>query len=372
MPVQRDNSTVAASNASQGKSGASSIIKTIRLPDHEVEQLLAKLEAAPKPEGAKNRKSARFRLRMRNCVASFQVGGGATASHFAVTPFDISETGMGFLHGGFVYPGARCAIRLITLHGSWALVPAVVKNCRVLQGAVHAIGVAFDHKVNPGEYCAEAVAMRLLVVDDSKLVLKLIQTFLSTRNAQIDEAVNGREAIKLAVANAYDAVFMDVEMPEMGGIEAITELRKDGYVGTVVAMSAKSSPADVEACLAAGFDKFLTKPCGRDEFLGMLESLRTEPLTSTKINDASMAELITEFVKSLPDQCRILEKAVVAKDADGVARACRNLKGSGGAYGFDPISEAAAKVEQLAAGGDFAAMQKAASDLLRLCLSARV
>lgn len=68
---------------------------------------------------------------------------------FLVPTRDISATGLSFLHGGFVHVGTRCTVQLITMHGTWNEVPAVVVRCQYVEGGVHEVAVRFDREIDP-------------------------------------------------------------------------------------------------------------------------------------------------------------------------------------------------------------------------------
>ena len=86
-------------------------------------------------------------------------------------------------------------------------------------------------------------------------------------------ASNGNEAIESVERQTYDVVLMDVQMPEMDGLEAsrrITARWPDGQRPRIVAMTANAMAGDREACLAAGMDDYLTKPIRVDELVRAL------------------------------------------------------------------------------------------------------
>lgn len=102
--------------------------------------------------------------------------------------------------------------------------------------------------------------MNVLLAEDSEDNQVLIRYFLEQAGAHVEITDNGQKAYDLAMAGNYDLVMMDIQMPIMDGYEAITKLRKDGYKGPVVAITAHALKEDKEHCLALGFNNHITKP----------------------------------------------------------------------------------------------------------------
>jgi PAS domain S-box-containing protein len=109
----------------------------------------------------------------------------------------------------------------------------------------------------------ELKGIKVLLADDSPDNQTVISRFLTLAGASVDVADNGREAIKMIHLNHYNIVLMDLQMPIMDGYEAIAELRKAGYSGKVVALTAHTLSDEREKCLQSGFDDHIGKPVNR-------------------------------------------------------------------------------------------------------------
>lgn len=101
---------------------------------------------------------------------------------------------------------------------------------------------------------------RVLIVDDVADNRKLIGYHVSHLGFDIDQADTGQKGIDKALANFYDLILMDVQMPELDGFEAVRRLRNQNYSRPVIALTAYAMKGDKERCLKAGFDDYLVKP----------------------------------------------------------------------------------------------------------------
>lgn len=358
-------------SACEGIAGKSPI-RTIRADGATISALLAALEKAPLPHKAAGRSDIRYPVRLADSVLSMRVGGNPSHIQYAIIPFDISEKGIGILHGGYIHTGTECQVRLSNRHGGLGVHKGVVKHCALLSGVIHRIGVAFSQKINVVEYTVAAVPMRILVADDNPLIHHLVSSYLNKQNATAEFAESGQEAIESALKRSYDVIFMDLEMPEIDGFVAVRRLREDGYPGTIVALTAITEPDVIQRCMESGFDEYVSKPCNKGQFLEVITKFRREPLVSSMINDAEMQPLIEEFVESLPKMVRTITRQLKKPDMAALERECRRLKGVAASFGFDPISEFAHRVEEsIKSNAEFAAINQAVVALTHLCASAR-
>jgi CheY-like chemotaxis protein len=120
---------------------------------------------------------------------------------------------------------------------------------------------------------AETSSKRVLVVEDVKVNQQLVLTILGKAGYRTDIAGNGLEAIDAVRNLPYDAVLMDVQMPDMDGLEATRRIRRlGGEVAEVpiIAMTANAMLGDREVCLQAGMNDYITKPINRADLLHKL------------------------------------------------------------------------------------------------------
>ncbi len=145
---------------------------------------------------------------------------------------------------------------------------------RVLVPIANALGAAGA----PAQSAAQRLRARVLVVDDGPDNLRLIAHLLGRAGAQVETATNGQDALARVEAaerseRAFDVVLMDMQMPEMDGYAATTELRRRGFARPILALTANAVPGTRETCLAAGCDDFATKPVDREELIERIRRL---------------------------------------------------------------------------------------------------
>ncbi|MBW1781857.1 MAG: response regulator [Deltaproteobacteria bacterium] len=114
----------------------------------------------------------------------------------------------------------------------------------------------------------------ILLVEDNPVNQKLAKLMLTKAGYQVGVANNGKEAVEKYTASPkdFDLIFMDIQMPEMDGLEATRVIRRKGFDGVpIVAMTAHAMKGDREICLEAGMDDYITKPIKREMVLGVIE-----------------------------------------------------------------------------------------------------
>jgi CheY-like chemotaxis protein len=117
-------------------------------------------------------------------------------------------------------------------------------------------------------------ALKVLVAEDNPLNQTTLKRLVAKLGHQVEVVSNGREAVAAVAKGGFDAVLMDVLMPEMDGIEAAEAICRRWPQGTrprLIALTALAAPGDQERCMRAGFDDYMSKPVRLDE---LSESLR--------------------------------------------------------------------------------------------------
>ena len=111
---------------------------------------------------------------------------------------------------------------------------------------------------------------QVLIVEDNQRSMKLFRDVLTATGYRTLEATTGTQAVELAIEYAPDLVLMDIQLPDVDGVEALGRLRADERTAPVpvLALTAQAMHGDREHFLAAGFDGYLSKPVDVVELLG--------------------------------------------------------------------------------------------------------
>lgn len=293
---------------------------------------------------------------------------------FDVAPRNLSRLGAGCLVGQFVYPRTAGVIKLRTLHGATFDVPAQVMHCRYLtgSGALYEAGLRFDHPIDITLYTREAQLIRVLLVDRSSTVRRLMARFVQNLNVELhiqDRAVALHATVK---QHDFDLVLLDLEDQDDNAFAVIRALRRAGYYGALVGLAVQTGPLLRQRCTAAGCTGYLRKPITPEALGELIESLRAEPVVSRFAGDPAFAPMIDEFVARLPQKARALSVAFESDRLGEVHRLARELRADAGSYGFDAITDEAEHVQSLVAidvGSE--RLRPAVYDLIHLCRAAR-
>jgi two-component system, sensor histidine kinase and response regulator len=229
--------------------------------------------------------------------------------------------------------------------------------------------------------------LKILLAEDSPFNQKLALGVLGKRGHDVTVAQTGHEAVSLAAKGEFDLIFMDIQMPEMDGLEATRRIRanEQGRRTPIIAMTAQAMKGMRERCLSVGMDDYLVKPVRARELYDKIESLFANrpvvhaaadvtPQLGTAIDwEAAMSvvagdrQLLQEIVEAFLEECpELIEQArvaVAAGDATQIRRAGHTLKGVMRTLGLESAALLAADLEEM---GRSANLESAASAVARL------
>ncbi len=117
------------------------------------------------------------------------------------------------------------------------------------------------------------MGLKVLVVDDEEDIVEVIQDRLEAYGFSVVTAGNGAEALRKLSMEKFDGIFLDVKMPEMGGIEALEEIRKrDREIPVIIITSSSTREAAIEA-IAKGASEYVLKPFEWEELKAKIEKV---------------------------------------------------------------------------------------------------
>jgi CheY-like chemotaxis protein/HPt (histidine-containing phosphotransfer) domain-containing protein len=225
-------------------------------------------------------------------------------------------------------------------------------------------------------------SLKVLLAEDSLVNRKLAIGLLERRGYQVVAVKNGKQAVDAVRSQPFDLVLMDVEMPEMDGLEATRIIRaaekETGAHVPIVALTARAMKGDREHCLAVGVDGYVSKPIRADQLYQAIEASVlarparpredesaeragvdwAEALASVR-NDRDLLKTVVEaFLEECPQVMGQVRRAVDGEDASGLRLAAHTLKGSMRLFGHTPASDHADALETMGRNGDLSGAQQ--------------
>ena len=119
--------------------------------------------------------------------------------------------------------------------------------------------------------------MKVLIIEDDKAIAAALQEGLEDEAYAVDVAYNGDEGYRTAVADEYDAIILDIMLPEMNGYEVCQKLRADGQQTPILMLTARDTGPDIVKGLDTGADDYLAKPFDFEVLLARLRALLRRP-----------------------------------------------------------------------------------------------
>ncbi len=164
--------------------------------------------------------------------------------------------------------------------GGAAYLTKPVSQRELLDGILKSLGMVTRRGGEPPPIPptpAPGRALCILLAEDNLVNQALARRMMQKRGHSVTVAANGLEALHALANHTFDLILMDVQMPQMGGFEAIQAIReKEQLAGghiPIIALTAHAMRGDREKCLEAGADEYVSKPINRQELLEKIERL---------------------------------------------------------------------------------------------------
>ena len=285
------------------------------------------------------------------------------------------------------YPGdiARCEKLGVA---AYLLKP--IKQSELFDAIAMALGItsAEDHdlKTPATGKPSQTGPLRVLLAEDSLVNQKLAVTLLERWGHSVQVVSTGKETVAAVRSDRFDLVLMDVEMPEMDGLDATAEIRtgerqSGGHV-PIIAMTAHAMKGDRERCLDAGMDDYVSKPIRAQRLLDSIESVVAgakpqaetppqptaseampphsdilnwdEALDAMRGDQNLLKAVIKAFLEESPKLMDQIRTAVASGDTDTLRRAAHTFKGSVNYLSAADAFDKARQLEEMALDGNLA------------------
>ncbi len=241
------------------------------------------------------------------------------------------------------------------------------------------------HNVDQNNYYEKPIkGLRILLAEDNTVNQKVAQSMLKKMGHIVDTVANGKESIKALEMIPYDLVLMDVQMPEMDGLEATKHIRHHSSSVLkkdvpIIAMTAHAMKGDKERFIEVGMDDYIAKPISMHSFIELIDkwskelnveswkvarSDETIHQTDTPIfdkqafmervdNDVELAHhLISTFLKHTPQQIESLKESIESSNAQEISNYAHSIKGASANMGGMALSYIAGEMEKAAISGN--------------------
>jgi PAS domain S-box-containing protein len=222
----------------------------------------------------------------------------------------------------------------------------------------------------------------ILVADDvaenRRLVQKLI---MKEKRFRAVFASNGREAVDLFRSRTVSLILMDMEMPVMDGYSAVREIRRleSGKEIPIIAMTAHEGVEEIKKCMEAGCNDYLSKPIRGKTMIEVIERNLSEVLEETKLDekttvfvDPDLEDLIPGFLNNRRKDIEEMKRLLLDDNLKAIGRIAHSIKGTGGGYGFNVISEIGSEMESAANRGEKDEVRRLIDRLSRYLSSVKV
>ena len=281
--------------------------------------------------------------------------------------------------------GLAITQRLVALHGGRLTVQSELGVGSCFRVELPGVECAPHHQAGSPVHDTGAAApslggipkLRVLLAEDNLVNQKVVTAVLRKRGYLVDVAANGREALTRLEGRPYDLVLMDVQMPELDGIEAARAIRSNDRWRNlpIVAMTAHAMTGDRERCLEAGMNDYLSKPVAPAHLIETVEAYGRRSAGATPHAEASprgsqeqsdtdlLAGMALLFVQLAPERMQKLHSAAVRMDVAQLRLLARKVEVSATRIAASEVARCAADAADAASSENYTVIQ---DSLLRL------
>lgn len=217
-------------------------------------------------------------------------------------------------------------------------------------------------------------AVNILLAEDNADNQRLFSLYLSGVGAKVTVVEDGEQALNKVRVQDFDIVLMDMQMPLMGGVEAVSRIRNEGFTLPIIALTANATNQAREECLGAGYNDFVTKPVELDQLFNVIskyvklqEPEKDHGRTKSILDTEQGKRVVKMFLNGLPDMRKAIEAALASRDIETLNDLFHQLRGLGGAVGFPVITQLAKEIETPLASEDYDAIKNKVNEFNKIC-----
>lgn len=189
----------------------------------------------------------------------------------------------------------------------------------------------------------------VLLADDHDDNRRLTERLLRVLGLNVVTAANGYQAIKQYNLRKPDLVLLDIQMPEMDGIEAFKALRQQGARVPIIALTANAMNHEIEHYMRLGFDDYVSKPIVRNYFVQVLARNLKQPVSSIQTQDLSAvdtSDISSDFKASFSSERENFAELLSTFDYTELAKAAHRFSGAAAMFQFTQLAVLAADIEK--------------------------
>lgn len=232
-----------------------------------------------------------------------------------------------------------------------------------VSAATNEVLIKITNPVSPNDTVHK---LKILLAEDNLINQRVAVAFIEKNGWLVTAVKDGQEALEAYEKEDYDLILMDIQMPEMDGLEATQIIREMEVLRNshipIIAMTAYAMKGDKERCLEAGMDAYVAKPLRAEQlYATIIQVLKgdseqpnqlIEPPVDLKQlldtldgNKEILADLVEHFIREFPLQLTEIKKSIIAGDAKQIERTAHSLKGAVVNFGAKTAYRLASEIE---------------------------
>ena len=313
-------------------------------------------------------------------------GGGY--ARYLVGARNLSQEGVGLIHGGFLYDGAGCTVVLETRQNELLAFPGTIVACRHVDAKIHEIGVRFSRKIDIETYFQlvepvdlapgaagtkrpekRALEGTVLYIDPSVAACDQAVRFLADQEMSVVTARHLGGGLDALRRDAFDVVVCEGDLDGVPGDEAMVKIRDAGHTGPVAFVTRSPDEERDSRLHELGAAQIALKPLSKTRLQDLLHRCTHTPEAGSP---AANTQAINEHIDSMQSRIDALEASIIREDLPSLRIACESIAHASATDGHQELSAAAdAALQRMTDSGSTHAAIEAVRRVAELAQSIR-